>query len=471
VDLWIGLWRSIRNIENMTASRVSRFLALPGFLLFLPLLVWSCGNPSDSGNGTKGGIESLPHDTLQAKVPAKRVVTGAERLISEKLNTVRGKKVGIVANHTSLVFDGTHLVDSLHSLGINVVRVFAPEHGFRGDQDAGKHIANGKDSKTGIPIASLYGNNKKPSANLIKDLDLVLFDIQDVGARFYTYISTMSYVMEACAEQEVPVIVLDRPNPNGWYVEGPVLESKHSSFIGMHEVPVAHGMTVGEYARMVNGEGWLKNDVRCLLDVITASNYTHSMKWDDTGLPWVAPSPNLPTEYSAYLYPMLCWMEGMSVSIGRGTDHPFEQFGAPWHMGYRYQIRKDSVNERETPSEMALYGLELEYLAFTPISMPGKSTDPKYKGQECFGARFTNRVDGKSLFMAGISLLKNLQEESKIVNLGVDLYRPSFNLLLGNSTTKEQIKKQVPDQQIYDSWQSGKNEFLVKRRKYLLYQE
>lgn len=455
----------------MTASRISRFLALPLILMFLPLLMWSCGNPAPSTNNSGNGGDSLSHDTLQSRVPAKRVVTGAERLISEKMNTVRGKKIGIVANHTSLVFEGTHLVDSLHSLGVDVVRVFAPEHGFRGDQDAGKHIANGKDAKTGIQITSLYGKNKKPSADMIKDLDLVLFDIQDVGARFYTYISTMSYVMETCAEQEVPMIILDRPNPNGWYVEGPVLESKHSSFIGMHEVPVAHGMTVGEYARMVNGEGWLKNDVRCLLDVIKATNYTHSMTWDETGLPWVAPSPNLPTEYSAYLYPMLCWMEGMSVSIGRGTDHPFEQFGAPWHQGYRYQIRKDSVEERDTPSQMALYGLEMEYLTFTPVSIPGKSTNPKYKGQECFGARFKNRVDGKSLFMAGISLVKNLQEESKNVNLGVDLYKSSFNLLLGNSTTKAQVKKQMTDQEIYDSWQTGKNEFKVMRRKYLLYEE
>ncbi|MEM6273570.1 MAG: DUF1343 domain-containing protein, partial [Bacteroidota bacterium] len=337
------------------------------------------------------------------------------------------------------------------------------------DQDAGKKILDGKDRRTGIAIASLYGRNKKPQPELIADLDLVLFDIQDVGARFYTYISTMSYVMEACAEQKVPLVVLDRPNPNGWYVEGPVLEEKHSSFVGMHPVPIVHGMTVGEYARMVNGEGWLKDDVKCLLEVIPATNYTHAMRWEATGLPWVAPSPNLPSEYSAYLYPMVCWMEGMAVSVGRGTEAPFQLFGAPWHEGYHYQLRKDSVMELEKPGRIALYGLEMEYHAFTPVSTPGKASRPKFEGQECYGVRFLNRVDGKSLFLAGISLLKNLETEAQNVELRDPLYRSSFNRLLGTAQVKEQIRRQAPDQTIYDSWQDGLNAFKVVRAKYLLY--
>ena len=446
---------------------IQRPAFLPISALLILILFISC---SDTVHKTTEPSH-LPGDSLKGNVPDKRVITGAERLISEKFNRVKGKKIGIVANHTSLVFGKTHLVDSLHNLGVDIARVFAPEHGFRGDQDAGKQIANGKDAKTGIQLTSLYGKNKKPSAAQLKDLDVVLFDIQDVGARFYTYISTMTYVMEACAEQNIPVIVLDRPNPNGWYVEGPVLEDKFKSFIGMHNVPIVHGMTVGEYAQMVNGEGWLKGGAKCLLEVIKAQNYAHQMHWQDTGLPWVAPSPNLPTEYSAYLYPMLCWFEGMAMSIGRGTDLPFQHFGAPWHQGYHYQLRRDSVMGHETPSKVSFYGLDMAYTSFTPRSLPGKSTHPKYKGKTCYGARFLNRVDGKNLFMAGISLLKNFQEESINVSLGQNLYRASFNLLMGNSTVKMQVKKQAPNKEIYESWQTELNRFKVIRGKYLLYQD
>ncbi|MEM7037902.1 MAG: DUF1343 domain-containing protein, partial [Bacteroidota bacterium] len=393
----------------MPTTSTITFRMMP--IQLLALLFWftACSAPASETQSTANS----PADTaqtpepLESEVEDRRVRTGAEILVESRMDMLKNRRVAIVANQTSRLFDGTHLVDKLHELKVNITKVFAPEHGFRGDQDAGARISNSVDEKTGIPIASLYGKNKKPTAEVLKDVDIVLFDIQDVGARFYTYISTMSYVMEACAENRKAFVVLDRPNPNGWYMDGPVMEDAYKSFIGMHNVPIVHGMTVGEYARMVNGEGWLKDGVKCILDVIQCDGYTHDMQWEATGLPWVAPSPNLGTEYSAYLYPMLCWMEGMSVSVGRGTPNPFELFGAPWHQGYHYQLRKDSVNEAPEPSGFQLYGLEMEYLEFTPRSIKGKSSNPKFKDKKCYGARFTNRVDGKSLMMAGLSLLKN----------------------------------------------------------------
>lgn len=433
------------------------------FLLLLSTALLACGGEQQQSETT------VPADTLQTQAEPPRVTTGAERLVTDFLHRVQGKRIGIVCNHTSLVYDGIHLVDTLHALGVKIQRVFAPEHGFRGDHDAGARIDNSKDAQTGIEIASLYGKNKKPSAAQIGDLDLVLFDIQDVGARFYTYISTMSYVMEACAEQKVPFIVLDRPNPNGWYVDGPVLEAGLESFIGMHHVPIVHGMTVGEYAQMVNGEGWLKDGQQCILDVIPAKDYSHDMRWKDTQLDWVAPSPNLPNEYSAYLYPMLCWFEGMAVSVGRGTEAPFQRFGAPWHDGYHYQVRRDSVLESEQPGLVKMYGLSMEYLKFTPVSMPGKSTHPKFEDEECYGAQFTGRVDGKSLMLAGLALVKNFEEETHNVNYTGQLFRSSFDKLLGTKSVKQQVLDKVDERDIYASWQPGVGRFMQTRKKYLLY--
>ena len=401
--------------------------------------------------------------------PAQTVVTGAERLLSEQMKRFEGKRIAIVANQTSLVFGNTHLVDTLHAAGVNITKVFAPEHGFRGNHDAGAKVSNSKDEKTGIKIESLYGSKKKPTTAQLSDVDIVLFDIQDVGARFYTYISTMSYVMEACAEQKKPVIVLDRPNPNGWYVEGPVMEKGLESFVGMHQVPIVHGMTIGEYARMVNGEGWLKGGVKCVLDVVECLNYDHGMQWAQTGLDWVPPSPNLATEYSAYLYPVLCWFEGMPVSVGRGTETPFEVFGAPWHRGYHYQVRKDSALGDEAGG-FQLYGLQLEYTQFTPESIPGKSANPKFKGETCYGARPLSRVDGQSLFKAGLSLLKNMEEETHNVDdFKGPLFIPFFKNLTGSKALPEQILKQMDEDEIWETWQPGIGQFKVIRRKYLLY--
>lgn len=398
------------------------------------------------------------------------VITGAELLITKYMDRLKDKRVAIVANQTSLVFGKTHLVDTLHSLGVNIQKVFAPEHGFRGDHDAGASVNSAIDGKTGIKIESLYGTRKKPNVPQMADIDIVLFDIQDVGARFYTYISTMSYVMEACAEMKKQFLVLDRPNPNGWYVDGPVLEKGNESFVGMHHIPIVHGMTIGEYAQMVNGEGWLKGGVKGVIDVIKCENYDHSMKWEATQLEWIPPSPNLATPKSAYLYPIFCWYEGMPVSVGRGTDEAFEMFGAPWHEGYHYQIRKDSFAEAELPGTFQYYGLQFEYVEFTPKSMPGKSTKPKYLKQECYGARPLNQVDGKNTFLAGIALLKNFQEETgNVETFKGPLFKPFFARLAGTKTLAEQIKSGMGEKEIYESWRPALAKFKLIRRKYLLY--
>lgn len=243
---------------------------------------------------------------------------------------LQDKKIGVVANQTSVIFKNdksyTHLVDSLFSLNISVKKVFAPEHGFRGDADAGELIKDGIDVKTGIPIISLYGENKKPTNEQLLGIDIVVFDIQDVGVRFYTYISTLHYVMEACAENNIPLIVLDRPNPNAHYIDGPVLDMKHQSFVGMHPIPVVYGMTIGEYAIMINGENWLKNQITCDLIVVPISNYSHEIPYSLS----IKPSPNLPNYQSINLYPSLCFFEGTNVSVGRGTDKQFQIYGSPF---------------------------------------------------------------------------------------------------------------------------------------------
>ncbi len=438
-------------------------------LLMIPTTT-SCNQDSVSlkRDGCGGNPNGSQAPDVRIKSPA--VVTGAEVLVTEELDRIRDKKIAIVANHTSLVFGNTHLVDTLTALGIKVVKVFAPEHGFRGDHDAGARVDASTDQKTGIKIESLYGSNKKPSVRQLADVDLVLFDIQDVGARFYTYISTMSYVMEACAEQKKQFLVLDRPNPNGWYADGPVLEKGMESFVGMHKVPIVHGMTVGEYARMVNGESWLKNGVKTIMEVVPCKNYNHNLHWEDMGLDWVAPSPNLATPHSAYLYPIFCWFEGMPVSVGRGTDRAFEVVGAPWHAGYQYQIEKDSITGSDLPSSYQSYGLQFEYIKFTPRSIPGKSTRPKFMDQACFGARGVNEVDGKNTFMAGIAMLKNFYTESgNSKSFKGPLFQPFFAKIAGTESLQEQIERGMTEAEIYESWQPALAKFKLVRRKYLLY--
>jgi uncharacterized protein YbbC (DUF1343 family) len=290
-----------------------------------------------------------------------------------------------------------------------------------------------------------------------------------VGARFYTYISTLTYVLEACAENGKRVIVLDRPNPNGWYVDGPVLESGLETFVGMHRIPIVHGMTVGEYARMVNEEKWLAKGVQADLVVVPCKGYSHKMHWDETRLPWVAPSPNLATEYSAYLYPILCWYEGMPVSIGRGTDQAFTLVGAPWHVGYDNQIKKDSILGHTEPSTFEISGLRAEYIKFTPRSLPGKATHPPFEDKTCFGARFVNRVGEESPFLAGVGLLLNFQEEAEAVKLKEPLFQPFFDNLAGTRQLKLDIQAQKRAPEIVASWQPKVDAFKAIRKRYLLY--
>jgi uncharacterized protein YbbC (DUF1343 family) len=355
------------------------------------------------------------------------------------LPLLENKAVGLVCNHTSLRITGEHLVDYLLKKQIRVNTVFAPEHGFRGTASAGEEIKDGKDLKTGLPIISLYGRNKKPSPDMLAGIDVVVFDIQDVGARFYTYISTLSLVMEACAEQGIPVIVLDRPNPNGYYVDGPLLKPGYDSFVGMHPVPVVHGMTVGEYAQMVNGEGWLSKGVQCELTVIKAVGYEHSMA---SSLP-MAPSPNLPNATAIRLYPSLCFFEGTNVSVGRGTDKPFQQIGAPW-MAAAFP----------------------EY-TFTPAPNEG-ATQPRYNGETCYGVDLTSFGNSFLPTYKGIYLYW-LLEAYRMAPDKSAFFNPYFNKLAGSEVLRKQIEAGLSEEEIKASWQADLHAFKLVRKKYLLY--
>ena len=377
--------------------------------------------------------------TVETILPevSKPIQLGAERT-EVYLPLLEGKSVGIIANQTSAI-NGIHLVDTLVSLGINVQRVFAPEHGFRGNASAGEKVKDSKDAKTGLPIVSLYGNNYKPSTENLKSLDFVIFDIQDVGARFYTYISTMSYAMEACAELGISFIVLDRPNPNGNYVDGPVLKKEFSSFVGLHQVPIVHGMTVGEYARMVNGEGWLKDGIKCDLTVIEMENYNRSDVYE---LP-IAPSPNLPNQKAIYLYPSLCFFEGTVVSEGRGTDKPFQQFGYP---------KMPNGNTK-----------------FTPKEIKGVVSDPKFKGKECAGIDLSSLTEDSLHNSTKLNLnwlietYRNYPEKDKFFD------KRFFDLLAGSSELREQIIAGKSAEEIRTSWETNLLQFKMMRKKYLLY--
>lgn len=447
------------------------------FLLLLPFILLHCeSNENRSPSSvdvedtaqrapsTKDSVASMSNVPPESRPRSSnsRVVIGAERLLESQLADFQGKRVALVANHTTLLPDGSHLVDVLLAQGVNLVSVFAPEHGFRGDADAGQRVRSSTDPKTGLPLISLYGSNKKPTPAQLAKIDAVIFDIQDVGARFYTYISTMAYVMEACAESGVPIWILDRPNPNGWYVDGPVLDQRYESFIGMHPIPIVHGMTVGEYASMVNTEGWLKDGVQADLHIIRCEGYTHEMRWDETGLPWVSPSPNLASEYAAYLYPALCWFEPTPVSIGRGTDSAFTLVGAAW-------LRTPATARVDEGGSFELYGHALFPILFTPRSLPGKSTSPKYQDQEIPGYRLQGRSSGKALMLTGISLFLQLYQSAPEAEKK-GFFKQNFERWPGISRFRTQIESQENAEAIYNSWQEDVAAFRKIRAKYLLYQ-
>lgn len=365
----------------------------------------------------------------------QNIITGAERL-DQYLPLLKGKRVGVVANQSSMI-GNDHLVDVLIASEVNVLRVFSPEHGFRGQGAAGEEISSSVDNKTGLPIISLYGTNKKPTDEQLNLLDIVVFDIQDVGVRFYTYISTMSYVMEACAQKGIPVMVLDRPNPNGDYVDGPVLKAEFKSFVGLHPVPVVYGMTMGEYARMVNGEGWLKGAIRCDLLVIPLKNYSHSKTYS---LP-IKPSPNLPNDDAIRLYPSLCFFEGGPVSVGRGTDLPFQQFGAPWFKESNYYFIPKSVSA---------------------------APNPKFENDTCYG------IDARDFLHGYISTSKEiyiwwLVEMYRLAPDKENFFLPIFNKLAGSDELQNQLKAGKNADEIRATWQSDLQQFKGVREEYMLY--
>jgi uncharacterized protein YbbC (DUF1343 family) len=359
------------------------------------------------------------------------VSVGAEQL-NELLPLLHGKRVGLVVNNTSLV-GTTHLADTLLARKVNVKKIFGPEHGFRGDAADGEHVSDAVDAKTGVPVVSLYGKNYKATPEQVSDLDILIFDIQDVGARFYTYSSTLHYLMETCAENNKQLIVLDRPNPNGSYVDGPIMQPELKSFVGLNPIPITHGMTMGELAQMINGEGWLADSKKCDFKVIKLKYWKHD---DDYSLP-VRPSPNLPNDQAIRLYPSICLFEGTVISLGRGTPMPFQVLGNP--------------------------ALKEMTFTFTPIPIKGVSIEPPLKNQLCYGMDLRAVTPARKVDLQYLLLLyQKYPDKEKFFN-------PYFDKLAGTTQLKQQIKDGLTEEQIRASWKPALDIFKAKRRKYLLY--
>jgi len=400
----------------------------------------ACGQSQPKLTG-KAGQKPGEREHADSSVPrtAAAIETGADQT-QLYLPYLKGRKIGMVVNPTSVIGKNkVTVVDSLLKRGISIKKIYGPEHGFRGNASDGATVNNDVDTRTGIPVVSLYGSKFKPSAADLKGIDLMIFDIQDVGARFYTYISTLHYVMEACAENNIELLILDRPNPNGFYVDGPVLDTAFRSFVGMHPIPVVHGMTIAEYAQMINGEGWLKKRVKCKLKIIKVANYSHNMAYT---LP-VNPSPNLNSAQSILLYPGLCFFEGTTLSLGRGTQFPFQVVGHPALKG-KYEF------------------------SFTPVSIPGMSDNPPQKNTECFGIDFrkydTNLLrKSKQLNLEWLlSFYQNFPDKSKFFNA-------YFTKLAGTDQLRKQIEAGMKEDEIRRSWEPALSKFKQTREKYLLY--
>lgn len=360
-----------------------------------------------------------------------KVTLGIDQ-IDEYVNQVENKRVALLVNQTSTL-GKVHLADLLKSMNVNVKKIFSPEHGFRGEAAAGEHVNDSIDPKTGFPVVSLYGDNRKPTPEQLKDVDVVIFDIQDVGARFFTYISTLHYLMEACAENNKKVIILDRPNPNP-YVDGPVKSADAKmNFLGMHPIPATHGMTVGEYAQMINGEGWLAGGKKCELYVVRLKfwdrNGSYSIK--------IKPSPNLPTDHAIALYPSVCFLEQTAISIGRGTQTPFEVIGAPLLKDLPYQ--------------------------FTPVDIKGMAIDPPHENKLCYGYDLRKEPEPHKVSLKYLIEMYNLYPDKE------NFFGKYFDNIAGNSILKEQIKQGMTEDQIRATWQKDLDAFKVKRSKYLIY--
>ncbi len=410
--------------------------------LFLLIVTVSCGRSTGQINTKNTEADNKIENINSEQNISETLILGANKT-EDYLPFLRNKKIAVVGNQSSLILSNseekgtptyTHLVDSLVSLKLDVLKVFAPEHGFRGTADAGEAIKDGKDVKTGLPIISLYGDNKKPKKEQLKDIEVIVFDLQDVGARFYTYISSLHYVMEACAENNIQLILLDRPNPNGHYVDGPTLKPEHSSFVGMHPIPVVHGLTMGEYALMINGENWLKNGVQCKLQVIKMDNYNHDLKYE---LP-VKPSPNLPNSKAINLYPSLCFFEGTNAKVGRGTNKQFQVYGSPF------------LNKKD-----------YSYL-YSPESLEG-AKNPKHLGEVCYGE---DLKETPLLNEINLNWLINAYENTASQK---DFFNSFFTKLAGGIELQQQIEAGLSEEQIKKSWLPGLEEFKTKRKAYLLY--
>ena len=411
----------------MIQNEMKNFVKYTSIGLLSSVIFFGFSTPILAQNNTSKTIEN--HSTI---------LVGAENT-ANYLSKLKGKKVGLISNQTGIAtINGTtmHTVDLLLKNKINVVKLYSPEHGFRGDADAGAKVKSGVDTKTNLPIISLYGDNKKPKANQIADVDVLVFDMQDVGARFYTYISTLHYVLEAAAENGKKVIVLDRPNPNGHYVDGPVMKNEYKSFVGMHNVPIVYGMTIGEYAQMINGEGWLANGIKADLEIIPLINYTHQSKYN---LP-VKPSPNLPNAHAINLYPSTCLFEGTNVNEGRGTDIQFQVYGSPFLKNMPFQ--------------------------YTPISKPG-ATSPKFKDEVCYGEDLSDVPYQSSINLKWlINAYKNNTKQPFWTMNGKKLW---IDQLSGTDELRKQIEAGLSEEEIKATWQKDLEAFKKIRAKYLIY--
>ena len=416
-------------MKNLMKSKNTYLISLSKlFVLIFLLSLYSCVEKQAKSSKDQLSI------VVENDFKNKKIITGSNRT-EEYLYLLKNKTVAIVANHTSVIFKNNgykHLVDSLLSRDINIVKVFSPEHGFRGNILGGEHFNDHIDKETGIQIKSIYGETRKPSKESLKDVDVVIFDIQDVGVRFYTYISTMTYVMEACAENNIPVIILDRPNPNGHFIDGPMLEFEYKSFVGMHPVPLVYGMTIGEYALMVNSEKWLSHGIQCDLTIIELKNYNHQTSYS---LP-IKPSPNLPNDRSINLYPSLGLFEGTIINEGRGTDFQFQRYGAPFFPVTDFNY---------TPESNIAY------------------KNPKFNGQLCYGVDLS-RID--KLDKVDLSFLIDAYKKTP---KNLNFFNKSFTILAGNTNLRKQIESNLSAQEIETTWKKNIENFKKIRNKYLIY--
>ena len=421
----------------MTFNAFKNTVLFP-IIIGIVLVMISCSFKSKNVLGVRQELLNQAQDH-------KNVIVGANQT-DKYLPLLNGKKVGVVANQTSVIFKEerkkkkekiqfTHLVDSLLTLNVDIKKVFSPEHGFRGTADAGEVVNDGKDTKTGLPIISLYRKNQKPTKEELEGISVMIFDIQDVGVRFYTYIATLHYIMEACAEANIPLIILDRPNPNGHYIDGPTLELENKSFLGMHPIPLVHGMTIGESTQMINGEGWLDNKIQCDITVIPVKHYTHQTAYS---LP-IRPSPNLPNDQSIKLYPSLGLFEGTNINAGRGTEFQFQRYGAPF-------LDKDVLSFTYTPKEN--FGAK----------------HPKHKGEVCFGEDLrAESMNGTLTLKWLIKAYQNSTDKSLLFNTN------NFTKHAGTDKLQQQIEAGLTEAEIKATWQEGLETFKKTRSKYLIY--